>query len=240
MANNEINLGRWLSPDLAGMAAADPTNPQSWNMYAYVLNNPESNIDPSGLSGCNADDANSVDTTSVPSGPGIIQVTSWASCPGPSVGTANTGATPSLAPVLPASGNAGGGWWGTFAKSLVTNFPSTTWHSLTNREGCLNQFFSNAFANVRPTSPFGPSVGEAAGSVYAAQKFNQALTYAATTPSKTFDTPFLVYANNSSKFRDLLKASAEGLWVGLLTDADLAGAQALWQEIQAARAHQCD
>jgi RHS repeat-associated protein len=41
--------GRWMSPDPAGLAAADPTNPQSWNRYAYVLNNPLSNIDPMGL-----------------------------------------------------------------------------------------------------------------------------------------------------------------------------------------------
>lgn len=68
-------LGRWMSPDpLAG----DVSNPQSLNRYAYVLNNPVSNTDPSGLSGCNADDANSVDTTS---GPGVIHVTSWAPCP---------------------------------------------------------------------------------------------------------------------------------------------------------------
>jgi RHS repeat-associated protein len=40
------NLGRWLSPDpLAG----DVTNPQSLNRYAYVLNNPASLVDPSGL-----------------------------------------------------------------------------------------------------------------------------------------------------------------------------------------------
>src|SRR5271165_5188372 len=25
--------GRWISPDPAGMAAADPTNPQTWNRY---------------------------------------------------------------------------------------------------------------------------------------------------------------------------------------------------------------
>jgi RHS repeat-associated protein len=41
--------GRWLSPDPAGMAAVDVTNPQSWNRYAYVLNNPLSNIDITGL-----------------------------------------------------------------------------------------------------------------------------------------------------------------------------------------------
>jgi RHS repeat-associated protein len=41
--------GRWISPDPAGLAAADPANPQSWNRYAYVLNNPLSFIDPLGL-----------------------------------------------------------------------------------------------------------------------------------------------------------------------------------------------
>jgi RHS repeat-associated protein len=41
--------GRWLVPDPAGMAAVDPTNPQTWNRYAYVSNNPLSNVDPVGL-----------------------------------------------------------------------------------------------------------------------------------------------------------------------------------------------
>jgi RHS repeat-associated protein len=41
--------GRWLSPDPAGTAAADPTNPQSWNRYVYVLNNPLALVDPLGL-----------------------------------------------------------------------------------------------------------------------------------------------------------------------------------------------
>ena len=41
--------GRWLSPDPAGFSAASPTNPQSWNRYAYVVNNPLSLKDPLGL-----------------------------------------------------------------------------------------------------------------------------------------------------------------------------------------------
>jgi RHS repeat-associated protein len=41
--------GRWISPDPAGLGAVDPSNPQSWNRYTYVLNNPLSNIDPLGL-----------------------------------------------------------------------------------------------------------------------------------------------------------------------------------------------
>lgn len=42
------NYGRWLSSDPAGMAAS-PSNPQSWNMYSYVLNNPANLTDPLGL-----------------------------------------------------------------------------------------------------------------------------------------------------------------------------------------------
>jgi RHS repeat-associated protein len=41
-------LGRFTSPDPAN-AGADITNPQSWNAYSYVTNNPLALIDPSGL-----------------------------------------------------------------------------------------------------------------------------------------------------------------------------------------------
>ena len=42
--------GRWISPDPAGGGAVTLTNPQSWNRYAYVNNNPMSLIDPMGMS----------------------------------------------------------------------------------------------------------------------------------------------------------------------------------------------
>jgi RHS repeat-associated protein len=45
------NQGRWASPDPAGLAAIDPTAPQSWNRYAYVLNSSTNLIDPLGLFG---------------------------------------------------------------------------------------------------------------------------------------------------------------------------------------------
>jgi len=41
--------GRWPNPDPAGMAAANPLDPQSWNRYSYVLNNPLGLRDPLGL-----------------------------------------------------------------------------------------------------------------------------------------------------------------------------------------------
>jgi RHS repeat-associated protein len=44
--------GRWISPDPAGLAAVDPSDPQSWNRYAYVGNRPLNSVDPLGLDGC--------------------------------------------------------------------------------------------------------------------------------------------------------------------------------------------
>ncbi len=50
---------RWTSPDPAGLAAVDPTNPQTWNRYAYVNNSPMMATDSLGLcpegysEGCN-------------------------------------------------------------------------------------------------------------------------------------------------------------------------------------------
>jgi len=41
--------GRWLVPDPAGRAAVDITNPQTWNRYAYLANNPLNAVDPLGL-----------------------------------------------------------------------------------------------------------------------------------------------------------------------------------------------
>lgn len=48
--NRELSVvGRWLSPDPAGMAAVDPSDPQSWNRYAYVRNSPLNHTDRLGL-----------------------------------------------------------------------------------------------------------------------------------------------------------------------------------------------
>lgn len=59
--------GRWPSPDPAGISAVDPTTPQSWNRYAYVLNNPLDSVDFFGLCG----ETTSVGSTvnGVPTGP---------------------------------------------------------------------------------------------------------------------------------------------------------------------------
>ena len=43
------SMGRFMSPDPSGLSFADPTNPQSLNLYSYVLNNPLKFTDPSGM-----------------------------------------------------------------------------------------------------------------------------------------------------------------------------------------------
>jgi RHS repeat-associated protein len=42
-------MGRWTSPDPSMLEYADQRNPQSLNLYSYVLNNPLRNVDPNGM-----------------------------------------------------------------------------------------------------------------------------------------------------------------------------------------------
>jgi RHS repeat-associated protein len=51
------SLGRFMSPDPASLLAQKPTSPQSWNLYAYAMNNPLVFIDPTGLDCVYANDA---------------------------------------------------------------------------------------------------------------------------------------------------------------------------------------
>ncbi len=54
-------MGRFLSPDPAGVRAVKLANPQTWNWYAYTLNNPLRYTDPTGQYTC-ADDGNKCQT----------------------------------------------------------------------------------------------------------------------------------------------------------------------------------
>jgi RHS repeat-associated protein len=46
---NSSSIGRFISADPMGNYFADPSNPQGWNMYIYVRNNPLNFTDPTGL-----------------------------------------------------------------------------------------------------------------------------------------------------------------------------------------------
>ena len=61
--------GRFLSPDPLGNFVADPTNPQSWNQYSYVFNNPLILIDPTGTTTCDQNGNNCYDSVTVNGGP---------------------------------------------------------------------------------------------------------------------------------------------------------------------------
>jgi RHS repeat-associated protein len=45
------NIGRWLSPDPGGIKVVNLQDPQTWDMYSYVADNPLTLTDPSGLCG---------------------------------------------------------------------------------------------------------------------------------------------------------------------------------------------
>jgi RHS repeat-associated protein len=54
------SMGRFMSPDPSQLYFADPSNPQSFNLYSYVQNNPLVNVDPNGLDCLYAQDSGSV------------------------------------------------------------------------------------------------------------------------------------------------------------------------------------
>jgi RHS repeat-associated protein len=50
-------MGRFLTPDPSGASAADPSNPNSWNVYAYTEGDPINFYDPDGLATSNCGDS---------------------------------------------------------------------------------------------------------------------------------------------------------------------------------------
>jgi RHS repeat-associated protein len=114
--------GRWISPDPAGLAAVDPTNPQTWNRYAYVTNQPLSFTDPLGLfgycppvdgpyipGGVNADGTTNCDTPVCP-GFGYSIIDGYFVCGSPTqIAAAEQGCASGNNGNCPSGGQTGGG-----------------------------------------------------------------------------------------------------------------------------------
>jgi RHS repeat-associated protein len=73
--------GRWMTPDPAGLAAVDPANPQTWNRYAYVMNDPVNLIDPLGLECAGAYTGAGTPVAGVPNGEYTFSASASAPCP---------------------------------------------------------------------------------------------------------------------------------------------------------------
>src|SRR5258708_2780886 len=174
-------LARWMSPDPAGLAAVDPMNPQSWNRYVYVLNNPLNFADPSGMVLC---DANVYDYPGCVGGPGDPGV----------FGGIDDGGLPVGGGDPPLDANAGPGIDGTglsliqssdgsYFSNLIPDFAPTSVYSglsqtdtlgadsslggdlLPNGDVPLNSFaqdvFSNLSARVAPLNKLSDCTGSA-------------------------------------------------------------------------------
>ncbi len=88
---NSPSQGRWISPDPAGVAAVDTANPQSWNRYAYVGNNPLSFVDPLGLETCAPAQGDTISCVMDGCGSGMTMYNNYCvpSCPGEGLAVVN-------------------------------------------------------------------------------------------------------------------------------------------------------
>ncbi|HUA14073.1 MAG TPA: RHS repeat-associated core domain-containing protein [Verrucomicrobiae bacterium] len=96
--------GRWTSPDPGGLGVVDPTNPQTWNRYAYVQNNPLAMVDLLGDDGCYFGGSDAVGFDNVD--PGICGDMGGTSVPDAITITTPSGNQVTFTPAI----GAGGGW----------------------------------------------------------------------------------------------------------------------------------
>ncbi len=178
--------GRWISPDLAGLAAADPSNPQSWNRYGYVANNPLALTDPSGTctgGGCPPPPTNACPLVFTGCGSNNFPclacgLSSWDNLTQAAVVVGYTSTavidpdtgqiistnyspvfdTAVLGTFIPAN-NGNFSWWGAFAKNLFS------WKNFTDEfkeGGCVGVFVDAASeGGILPDLPAGHGVEDA-------------------------------------------------------------------------------
>jgi RHS repeat-associated protein len=188
--------GRWISPDPAGLAAVDLTNPQSFNRYAYALNDPLQFMDPIGLQGVNCGAGRHWQANSNGDG---------GQCVGdqPNPGTTlyiNSCAqlllyAPQYAYLCAASpGHTGpNGPIGGTRPDWLNNITSIFGYDENiPLPSCFGGFLKDTLDNLNPIPPSLSSLGEGLGEAYGFAKLAQGVKYAATRPSKAKGTPFLV------------------------------------------------
>lgn len=241
--------GRWVSPDPLGLGAANPANPQSWNRYAYVLNNPLSMVDPLGLQ-CVWDDGswdsgNDPETGSSDSctGAGGVWVEpdyfatlglgDWSSTGNSDLqslyDTVDWAETWD-AQVTGAANN--GSWAWNFTKSFFTGF-SVFGPKSDPRPSCFGQFLADAGSGfVNSFAPPSPSPGEIIGVGTAMADYSNEVGIVA-------EQHLAQYGSRISKYTIGEQAGARAGLAGLLANADYQGAVALVNEYGSASSGQC-
>jgi len=251
-------LGRFTSPD-PGNAGADPANPQSWNGYAYVGNNPLVITDPSGMNWF-TDALNQVEEAILSFFGGGSQSCDADFCAtGTGFGDVGTAGTPyggglNLGGVGAIGGDIGGLMFtatglGKADVPTVSTPPRPDWlNNITSIFGydqriplpsCFGDFVNNTISNLFPFLPSLSNVSEEGLGVASRVAYNRALSYAASTPSKAFGTSFLRYPFKSSVFRGLLSKSASLAEAAPMAGVVTAETQALSSEVQSMKQGAC-
>ncbi len=142
-------LGRFMSTD-PGNAGADLTDPQTWNMYGYVRNNPLVAVDPDGLDSCLTSTANTC----------MDVIDTYNSTP---TNTSPNGCYALFVDGLFVSSNCGGGGAGSGAGTLTQLTPPVS-RPVTpvNKGACVADSVVNLAIAVSPYENFAAAVGLAA------------------------------------------------------------------------------
>lgn len=231
--------GRFTSPD-EPLIDQYPADPQSWNLYSYVRNNPLRSTDPTGEACVVDPDGSEHDDENPGQSCADAHKPEENNKPSATVGEESSPAPYTYEyyrqvardlPTLLDRGN----------RPQVINDAVSIFGYDQNvpLPSCFGGFVRETLETLNPFSPSITTAVEAAGTIQSARYFNQALRYAASTPSRTFGTPFIVYPNKSSVFRSLLgksgRAAGAGFWGAIVT----AEGFSLWDEINASSRGVC-
>jgi len=207
-------LGRWMHPDPAGLAAVDPSNPQSWNRYAYVDDDPLNLTDSSGLYpvclGSSLFDQVDFYVDEKYQGSDLTYI-------GNLCGDQGQRLPPDRSGLLIHGGGGGGGgsgrgggngsgdnWWGTFAKEFfkLSGGPG-------NVPTCAGEALKQIAAEFIPFSPGGPSMIQATAPAGQAVAFNSAVAQTETSVGAYIAARGLTVPLRSSVVRGMIAQGAE-------------------------------